>query len=87
MAKDTEKETLLDLFSTRSRGTASGAGLIEGPSGGSNAPAVRTNSSREVAEANKAARANAGPQAGRAAPLSAIGNAILREARKELGSQ
>jgi len=87
MAKDTEKETLLDLFSTRSRGTTGATGLIEGPHSSSTAPAVRANSSREVAEANKAARTSAGPQGGRAAPLSAIGNAILREARKELGNQ
>lgn len=87
MAKDTEKETLLDLFSTRSRGTSGATGFIEAPTSTSSAPAVRGSSTREVAESSKQSKASTGSQAGRAAPLSAIGNAILREARKELGSQ
>ncbi len=81
MAKDNEKETLLDLFSTRSRGATSTA-LLEGPAG---APAVRS-SSREVAEAPGGQRPGGGGHNARA-PLSPVANAILREARKELGSQ
>jgi len=83
MAKDTEKETLLDLFSTRSRSSTTATNYIEGPS--PSAVAVR-NSSRDVTDSAATPRGTGSSGAGRAAPLSAVGNAILREARKELGN-
>jgi pilus assembly protein CpaF len=81
MSKDNEKETLLDLFSTRNRG-ASSTSLLEGPAA---TPAIRP-SSRELAESNRESSGNK-TGGGHRAPLSAVANAILREARKELGSK
>lgn len=80
MAKDSERETLIDLFSTRQR-TQTSSGLIEGPA---QTPAT-VSSSGEVAQRG-AAKPSAPGGAPVRAPLSPVANAILREARKELGS-
>lgn len=82
MAKETEKETLLDLFSTRSRGGTS-AGFLE-------APPVSTTSQTTQIEAppqQQDRRARTTSVNMSRGPLSPIANAILRESRKELGSQ
>lgn len=81
MSKDEEKETLLDLFSTRNRG-GSATALLEGPV---SAPAIRSGGSREVSDSGRDS-GRSGTTHGTRAALSPVANAILRESRKELGS-
>jgi pilus assembly protein CpaF len=72
MAKETDRETLIDLFSTRSRPpSGSAAGYIEGGT--------------KQGSAEPRERKNTMPAQTRMS-LSPVANAILREARKELGS-
>ncbi|MCB0346504.1 MAG: CpaF family protein [Bdellovibrionales bacterium] len=76
MSRDSDRDTLIDLFSTRGRGTQADT-LDE------TAPASGTSTS---VAAGRAARRNT-RASGTRASLSPIANAILREARRELGSE
>lgn len=70
MSRNSDRDTLLDLFSTRARGTSS--------------ETVDESASRQ-SERRRSQYAGAQQSGGRA-PLSPIANAIMREARRELGS-
>ncbi|MCC6954656.1 MAG: hypothetical protein IT290_11105, partial [Deltaproteobacteria bacterium] len=86
MSQEKDRETLLDLFSTRNRGTSgSSVGLIDAPEGQAGVP---SNVAPRSEVSQRRATARAGSAGGtRSSTLSPIANSILRESRKELGSE
>jgi pilus assembly protein CpaF len=77
MSKDNERDTLLDLFSTRNRNDTTATLPAQGGE-------VATRPSASTSSSNP--RASVRSTSGKGG-LSAVGNMVLREARKELGNQ
>lgn len=78
MTKKTERETLIDLFSTRSRSTATPSSVLDSHSSSPGEAAERRGTG-----IGSATGMSSGAGKG---SLSPIANAIMREARRELGS-
>ncbi|MCB0358150.1 MAG: CpaF family protein [Bdellovibrionales bacterium] len=78
MSRDSDRDTLIDLFSTRGRGTSADT-LDEATSRGTSGTVAERRSTRYSGTSGGSGTMGRGS-------LSPISNAILREARRELGS-
>lgn len=76
MSRDSDRDTLIDLFSTRGRGTSADTLDESSVAGGTSTSVAGARASRRSTRAS-----------GSRSSLSPIANAILREARRELGSE
>ncbi len=93
MSKDNDRDALLDLFSTRTRGAGTGThsdvpGVADSGQGQQNTRRETTHTNvRASTMQTPPAGAHGGGSGGNRVSLSPVANAVLRETRRELGSQ